>query len=182
MNFGLRQTHIFTTANMKIFYNIPIFLAALLGFTGCEMARPAGGKTAIRIDLSEQRALLLQGGVTLSEASISTGREGHATPVGNFHVIRKDIAHRSSLYGEYVDAEGRIVKANVDVRKDSRPANSHYLGASMPYFIEFSPGYGLHEGNRPGYPASHGCVRMSSWKARQFFAASKIGTPVTIHP
>jgi hypothetical protein len=93
---------------------------------------------------------------------------------------RKDIDHRSSLYGDYVDAKGRIVLANVDVRKTPAPPNSHYLGASMPYFLEFSPGFGLHEGHRPGYPASHGCVRLSSWRARQFYNASRIGTPVTI--
>jgi len=38
----------------------------------------------------------------------------------------------------------------------------------MPYFVEFSPGYGLHQGYLPGVPASHGCIRMPYWKARQF--------------
>jgi lipoprotein-anchoring transpeptidase ErfK/SrfK len=159
-----------------------LLLAAACGFTSCETARPHGGKTSILISLREQRAVLLQGGERVAETSISTGREGHATPVGNFHVIRKDIAHRSGLYGDYVDARGRIVMANVDVRKNPAPPNSHYLGASMPYFVEFSPGFGLHEGHRPGYPASHGCVRLSSRRAKQFFHASKIGTPVTIRP
>ena len=160
------------------------FVAACC-FTGCEtMRQPVahGGKVAVVIDLSEQRAMLMQGSERLAETSISTGREGHATPVGSFHVTRKDIAHRSSLYGNYVDADGRIVKANVDVRKDPKPPNSIYLGASMPYFVEFSPGYGLHEGNRPGYPASHGCVRLSSGSAKQFYDATKIGTPVTVRP
>jgi len=157
-----------------------LLFAAACCFTGCETVRPHGGKTAILIDLSEQRAVLFQGGERVVETSISTGREGHATPVGNFHVIRKDPDHRSGIYGDFVDADGRIVKANVDVRKDSKPPNSHYLGASMPWFVEFSPGFGMHEGKRPGYPASHGCVRLSSWRARQFYNASKIGTPVTI--
>ena len=160
--------------------SLPLFVAACW-LTGCQTVPTSkGGKTAILIDLSDQHAVLMQGNQPVAETAISTGREGHATPVGSFHVIRKDIAHRSGLYGDYVDADGRIVKANVDVRKDSKPPNSHYLGASMPYFLEFSPGFGLHEGNRPGYPASHGCVRLSSWRARQFFNASKIGTPVTI--
>jgi lipoprotein-anchoring transpeptidase ErfK/SrfK len=157
-----------------------LFLGAAFCFTGCETARPHGGRTAILISLSEQRAVLMQGGERVAETSISTGREGHATPVGNFHVIRKDIDHRSSLYGDYVDAGGRIVVANVDVRKNARPSNAHYLGASMPYFLEFSPGFGLHEGHRPGYPASHGCVRLSSWKAKQFYNAAQIGTSVMI--
>jgi len=157
-----------------------LFLAAACCFTGCETSRSHGGRTAILISLSEQRAFLMQGSERVAEASISTGREGHATPVGSFHVIRKDIDHRSGIYGEYVDATGRVVMTNVDVRKNPMPPNAHYLGASMPYFVEFSPGFGLHEGHRPGYPASHGCVRMSSWKARQFYNASKVGTPVTI--
>ena len=168
---------------MNPFQKIALLLTATCGFTGCEMvglSRPHSGKPSILISLREQRAYLRQGGEVVSEASISTGREGYATPVGHFHVIRKDIAHRSGIYGDYVDAEGRVVKANVDVRKDSRPPGSHYLGASMPYFVEFHPGFGLHEGKRPGYPASHGCVRLSSWKARQFYEASRIGTPVTI--
>ncbi|MFL5738728.1 MAG: DUF4286 family protein, partial [Flavisolibacter sp.] len=38
------------------------------------------------------------------------------------------------------------------------------VGAPMPYFLEFSPGYGLHQGYLPGVPASHGCIRMPYWK------------------
>ena len=167
---------------MTMLHNKLVTLAAASCLMGCETARPHSGKAAILIDLSEQRAVLTQGGVRVAETSISTGREGHSTPVGHFHVIRKDIDHRSSLYGEYVDAKGHTVMTNVDVRKNQKPPNSHYLGAAMPYFLEFSPGYGLHEGNRPGYPASHGCVRLSSRMARQFYDASPIGTPVTIQP
>ena len=166
-----------------------LLFAAACCFTGCEtfpgrlttqQPHSRSGKTSILINLSEQRAYLLQGNERVAETSISTGREGHATPVGNFHVIRKDREHRSGLYGDYVDANGRVVMTNVDVRKNPKPPGSHYLGASMPYFVEFSPGFGLHEGHRPGYPASHGCVRLSSWKARQFYNASEIGTRVTI--
>lgn len=168
---------------MSSFQRAALFLSATSCFTGCDMFNPphsGGGKPSILISLHEQRAYLRQGKAVVSEAPISTGREGHTTPAGNFHVTRKDIAHRSSVYGDFVDADGRIVKAGVDSRKDSGPPGSHYLGASMPYFVEFSPGYGLHEGNRPGYPASHGCVRLSHWKARQFFEASTIGMPVTV--
>lgn len=168
-----------------------LLLFAVCCFSGCEtvsdlvttnLPHTQNGKTSILISLHEQRAFLRKGKGVISEAAISAGREGHATPVGHFHVIRKDRDHRSSLYGDYVDANGRIVKANVDVRKDPRPAGSHYQGALMPFFVEFSPGFGLHEGNRPGYPASHGCVRLSYWKARQFFNESKIGTPVIVRP
>ena len=174
---------------MNSFHKTLMLFAAACSLTGCEtvvprltgtLPYPPGRKTSILIDLSEQRAFLIHGKQRVAEASISTGREGYATPVGSFRVIRKDIDHRSGIYGDYLDARGRIVKANVDVRKDRKPRNSRYLGAPMPFYVEFTPGYGLHEGNRPGYPASHGCVRLSSWRARQFYDSSKIGTLVTI--
>lgn len=138
------------------------------------------GRTSIVVSLGQQRAYLYRGKEVVSEANISTGREGYRTPTGKFRVIRKHRDHRSGLYGDYVDRDGDIVKANVDIRKHQRPRGARYLGAPMPYYVEFRPGYGLHAGDRPGYPASHGCVRLSYWKARQFFHASKIGTRVTI--
>src|SRR5438132_6981225 len=100
------------------------------------------------------------GGLIPASSRISSGREGYRTPTGRFQVIRKEEDHRSSLYGDYVDDSGRIVKANVDSRRDSRPPHSHFVGTPMPYFLEFSPGYRLHQGYLPGVPASHGCIRM----------------------
>ena len=46
----------------------------------------------------------------------------------------------------------------------------------MPHFVEFMPGYGLHA----GYPSSNSCVRMPSWKARQFYNSAKLDIPVLI--
>ena len=140
------------------------------------------GRPSIVVRLHEQKAFLLQGGEEVAEARISTGREGYATPTGHFTVIRKDEDHRSSLYGDYVGEGEEVVKANVDVRRYQRPAGTHFVGASMPYFLEFKPGYGLHAGHLPGYPASHGCVRLSYWKARQFYNTAHVGTPVRILP
>jgi lipoprotein-anchoring transpeptidase ErfK/SrfK len=140
------------------------------------------GRASIVVDLSEQQVYLYRGKYRTAASRISSGREGHRTPVGRFAVIRKDIDHRSSLYGNYVDDSGRIVKGNVDSRKDSKPPHSHFVGASMPFFVEFSPGYGLHQGYLPGVPASHGCIRMPYWKARQFYEAAHIGTSVTVRP
>jgi lipoprotein-anchoring transpeptidase ErfK/SrfK len=140
------------------------------------------GRASIVVDLGEQEAYLYRGKHRTASSRISSGREGHRTPVGRFSVIRKDIDHRSSLYGNYVNASGRVTKANVDSRKDSKPPHSHFVGAAMPFFVEFSPGYGLHQGYLPGVPASHGCIRMPYWKARQFYEAAKIGTAVTVRP
>jgi lipoprotein-anchoring transpeptidase ErfK/SrfK len=140
------------------------------------------GRASIVVDLGEQQAYLFRGKYRTAASRISSGREGHRTPVGRFQVIRKDLDHRSSLYGNYVDDSGRVVKANVDSRTDSKPAHSHFVGASMPFFVEFSPGYGLHQGYLPGVAASHGCIRMPYWKARQFYEAAHIGTTVTVKP
>ena len=138
------------------------------------------GRASIVVRLSHQKAYLLRGGEEIAEAHVSTGREGYSTPTGNFRVIRKDKDHRSSLYGDYVNASGAVVKANVDVRKSRKPPGTHFRGAPMPYFVEFKPSYGLHAGHLPGYPASHGCVRLSYWKARQFYRSVRIGTPVIV--
>lgn len=140
------------------------------------------GRSSVVIRLREQKAYLFRGKSEVAESRISSGREGYRTPTGSFRVIRKDEDHRSSLYGDYVDGNGRIVKANVDVRKHRKPRGSHFLGASMLFFVEFSPSYGLHAGYLPGAPASHGCIRMPYWKARQFYNAVRPGTRVTVRP
>ena len=116
------------------------------------------GRPSIVVSLRAQEAYLYRGEYRIASSRISSGREGYRTPVGRFQVIRKDEDHRSSLYGDYVDDSGRVVKANVDRRRDPKPAHSHFMGTPMPYFLEFSPGYGLHQGYLPGAPASHGCI------------------------
>jgi hypothetical protein len=140
------------------------------------------GRPTIVVSLRKQEAYISRAGYITASSRISSGREGYRTPTGRFQVIRKDEDHRSSLYGDYVDDSGRIVKANVDSRRDSRPPHSHFVGTPMPYFLEFSPGYGLHQGYLPGVPASHGCIRMPYWKARQFYDVAHIGTPVVVKP
>jgi lipoprotein-anchoring transpeptidase ErfK/SrfK len=138
------------------------------------------GRPSIVVSLRAQEAYLYRGGHKTASSRISSGREGYRTPVGRFQVIRKDEEHRSSVYGDYVDGTGHVVKANVDSRRDRKPPHSQFVGAPMPYFIEFSPGYGLHQGYLPGVPASHGCIRMPYWKARQFYNAVHLGTLVVI--
>ncbi len=140
------------------------------------------GRPSIVVSLRAQEAYLHRAGHRTASSRISSGREGYRTPVGRFQVIRKDEDHRSSVYGDYVDDSGHVVKANVDSRRDRKPPHSHFVGAPMPYFIEFSPGYGLHQGYLPGEPASHGCIRMPYWKARQSYNAVHLGTLVVIKP
>lgn len=163
--------------------------AAVCVFSGCSTVSDLvvsnipdnhHGRAKIVINLREQRAILYKGRAEVAQSRVSTGREGHMTPAGTFHVCRKDADHRSGLYGDYVDRSGRVVLGNVDCRTCSAPPHTHFQGASMPFFLEFSPGYGLHAGYLPGFPASHGCVRMPYWKARQFFNAARIGTTVVV--
>lgn len=146
------------------------------------MPQRHSGRPSIVVNLHEQQAYLYRGRHLAAASRISSGREGHRTPVGSFRVIRKDEDHRSSIYGAYVDESGRIVRPNVDVRKDPKPPHSKFVGASMPFFVEFSPGFGLHQGYLPGVPASHGCIRMPYWKARQFYDAARVGTSVVVKP
>ena len=138
------------------------------------------GKASIAVSLRKQEATLYRGGNEVTTARVSTGREGYGTPTGRFRVIRKDIDHRSGVYGDYVDAGGRIVRRNVDVRRTPKPRGARFVGAPKPFYLEFKPGYGLHAGHLPGYPASHGCVRLSYWKARQFYDAARVGTRVVV--
>src|SRR5437660_11614827 len=107
------------------------------------------GRPSIVVNLRAQEAYLYRAGYRTASSRISSGREGYRTPIGRFQVIRKDEDHRSSLYGDYVDESGRIVKANVDSRRDSRPAHSHFLGTPMAYFLEFSAGSGLRRAHHP---------------------------------
>ena len=141
--------------------------------------RLALAQYAIDIDLTEQKAYLLYNQRAVLESPISSGRPGHATPSGNFRIINKDLNHTSSIYGLIVDRYGRIVIADADVDMPT-PSGTRFVNAPMHYFMEFAPGFGLHAGYLPGYPASHGCVRMPKDKAIAFFRAVSVGTPVTI--
>jgi hypothetical protein len=138
------------------------------------------GSPSIRISLSEQRAYFYKGGELVGISAIATGREGYDTPAGQYKIIQKNKNHESNLYGDYVDADGNAVVKEVDVRKDKKPAGTRFDGADMPYFMRITGGVGMHEGFLPGYPASHGCIRMPGFMAESFFANVDVGTPVTV--
>ncbi len=129
------------------------------------------GGPSIQIRLGEQKAYFYKGGKVVGMSPISTGREGYATPAGHFRVIQKNEDHVSNLYGNYVDDAGKVVMANVGVNRDPRPAGTRFQGASMPYFLRIHGAVGLHGGYLPGYPASHGCIRLPMNMAEVFFAS-----------
>jgi hypothetical protein len=138
------------------------------------------GKPRIVIDLSEQHAYFYRGNTMVGVSVVSTGREGYNTPSGEFRVTEKDPTHVSSIYGDYVDRSGQIVMENVDVTKDSRPRNTVFRGAPMPYFLRIHGSIGMHAGYLPGYPASHGCIRLPKQMAIRFYQNAAVGTPVVI--
>jgi lipoprotein-anchoring transpeptidase ErfK/SrfK len=138
-----------------------------------------GGKASVKISLSEQRAYFYKAGLLVGISQLSTGREGLNTPAGNFSIIQKDVNHVSTKYGDFVDSSGAVVKPNVSV-DDKKPPGAHFKGAPMPYFMRIVDGVGMHAGYLPGYPASHGCIRMPEFMAENFFKSVSSGTPVTI--
>ncbi len=140
----------------------------------------APGKASVKIRLSEQRAYFYKGGSLVGVSQLSTGREGLNTPTGRFSISQKDKDHISSKYGDFVDDYGNVVVPNVDADKDHRPPGTHFKGAPMPYFMRIVGGIGMHAGYLPGYPASHGCIRMPEFMAENFFRSVNTGTPVTI--
>lgn len=138
------------------------------------------GSPSISIRLGEQKAYFLKGGQVVGMAPISSGREGFRTPAGSFAITQKSRDHVSNLYGDYVDSAGNVVKANVGVHRHARPPGARFRGAPMPYFLRFNGAVGMHAGYLPGYPASHGCIRLPQEMARIFYHNVSVGTPVIV--
>ena len=161
----------------------------LPALTGTDAAMAAASPTptpkpvspySVEIDLSKQRAHLLKDGKEIAVSPISSGRAGHLTPVGNFEVLEKDPNHLSTLYGKIVEkGSGRTVKSGADVATPV-PKGCRFERAPMKFFMRFEGATGMHAGILPGYPASHGCVRMPAAKAKQFYGLVEIGTPVHV--
>lgn len=138
------------------------------------------GKPSITIRIGEQRAYFYKGGELVGVSALSTGREGYDTTTGTFKITQKSRHHKSNLYGDYVDRQGNIIKKDIAVKKDPKPPGAVFDGASMPYFMRVVGGIGMHQGFLPGYAASHGCIRMPEFMARNFYENVSSGTPVTI--
>jgi len=115
--------------------------------------RSPEGPLAVLVSLPKQWAVVYRGGVEIAAATCSTGRPGHRTPAGVFVILEKDKTHHSSKY-------------------DNAP---------MPFMERLTwNGVALHAGNLPGYPASHGCVRLPLEFAKRLFGITTLGTPVII--
>jgi hypothetical protein len=110
--------------------------------------------TRVVVSLADQMAYAYDGDELVGVASISTAREGYITPTGIFEVLGKDRDYRSRKF-------------------DNAP---------MPFAQRIDEyGIALHGGEPiPGYPASHGCIRLPTKFAAKLFAATQVGTPVYI--
>src|SRR6476619_3028278 len=90
------------------------------------------------VSLTKQRAYLMTGDEIAIDSPISSGKRGHTTPSGSFTVLEKDKDHHSSLYGDYVASSGRVVRSVISARIDSAPSGTHYVGASMKWFMRLT--------------------------------------------
>ena len=131
----------------------------------------------IRISLSRQRVYLLLGEELAIDSPIASGRREGWTPKGRFSILEKDLNHHSNRYGDLVDASGRVIRRNVTCGV----SGGIFRGASMKYFLRLTrEGVGMHAGYLPGYPASHGCIRLPREVAERLFQIVPTGTPVVV--
>lgn len=106
------------------------------------------------VDLSSQRVTLYENGAATYSTACSTGRSGYRTPAGEYVISDQNRHHTSTIYH-----------------------------SSMPFFQRFSfAAFGLHQGHLPGYPASHGCIRLSYEGARYLFGKLEVGDLAIVQP
>jgi hypothetical protein len=118
-----------------------------------EPERAPDGPPLIVASTTEQVAYVYRNGIRIARSSVSTGRPGHRTPTGVFTILEKEVHHTSSIY----------------------------KGAEMPYMERVTwGGIALHAGNLPGYPDSHGCIRLPLEFSKLLFGVTMKGATVII--
>jgi len=118
-----------------------------------EPERAPEGPLLIVASITEQAAYVYRNGIRIARSSVSTGRPGHRTPTGVFTILEKEVHHTSSIY----------------------------KGAEMPYMERVTwGGIALHAGDLPGYPDSHGCVRLPLEFSKLLFGVTMKGATVII--
>ena len=111
------------------------------------------GPLIISISIANQHLTVFDQGVAVAHAPVSTGMAGHPTPMGVFSVIQKQKWHESNIYS----------------------------GAPMPFMQRITwSGVAMHAGVLPGYPASHGCIRMPHDFAVRLYGMTKMGARVFV--
>ncbi|MCE0484190.1 MAG: L,D-transpeptidase family protein [Methylacidiphilales bacterium] len=138
--------------------------------------------TRIEVRIGEQKVYVYQGDDVAGVSPTTTGKPGHETPTGHYTILMKDIDHKSNLYGVFLDPNGYVVDGNASVG-EKPPPGAVYDAADMPYYLRIrEDGVGLHAGYLPGYPASHGCIRLPHAFAELLFSNVSLGTPVDVVP
>ena len=113
----------------------------------------SSGPLLLTIDLTAQRVMVYRDGALVAASAISTGSLGRETPTGVFSILEKKVMHRSTTYDD----------------------------APMPYMQRLtSKGIAMHAGDLPGYPASHGCIRLPNEFAKLLYGVTELGTQVMI--
>ncbi len=109
----------------------------------------------IVISIPKQRISVYGAGGFHKQGAVSTGRVGFPTPTGVFSIIQKNRYHRSNIYS----------------------------GAPMPFMQRITwSGVAMHEGVLPGYPASHGCIRLTHQFASELWGMTRMGVRVIVTP
>jgi len=113
----------------------------------------SAGPVVVVVSLVEQRLYVYRNGIAIGVSSISSGRRGHETPEGTFTILQKARFHRSDLYDD----------------------------APMPFMQRLTwDGVALHAGTLPGYPASHGCIRLPAAFAGKLFDVTRKGETIIV--
>lgn len=108
---------------------------------------------SILISIPDQRAYVFRGEALIAASTVSTGKDGKDTPIGSFTILQKKQFHRSNLYDD----------------------------APMPYMQRLTwDGVAIHAGRNPGFPASHGCIRVPTEFAKKLFEATQLGATVEV--
>jgi len=135
----------------------------------------------VHVFIQEQELILDIDGETAVISPVSTGRKKGWTPVGEYSIIGKSANHRSNTYGKHVSKSGKVVRSSVDSRKSTPPQGGRFVGSPMPNFLRMTNnGIGIHAGVLPGYPASHGCIRVPKEVSKVLFEKCPIGTKVFV--
>jgi lipoprotein-anchoring transpeptidase ErfK/SrfK len=173
---------------MKRLALLAAVVASLVFVTGCSTTsspiRTTYNSTAykpknpdnvrVKVSLQNRAVYVLEGDRPLLVTATAIGLSTNPTPTGNFRVFNKIEKKRSGSYGFSVNSDGSIRPVK------SSQATGRYVGFPMAYWVEFSPGYGFHEGSVWPVPRTHGCLRLHKNVAPKFYALTRSGTPINI--
>ena len=139
--------------------------------------------SSIVVNLSTQRALLMNGEEVAIDYPICSGIPSRPTPPGTYYILEKIVDKHSNKYGRILDAGGDVVNSDADSTLDPIPEGGKFVGAPMRYWMRLSnDGVGHHIGPLPKSrrPASHACIRGPSATMPTIYSKVKVGTRVTV--